>query len=103
MTHVASAQRAESGLSAHSKVAEKWGAQFFSKRGARSFEGTKYCLSTLPEDIAFDRLVDVTRVRRRIERDYPELKQELKLGHYEGRGWRGFHHHATLRIGATDS
>jgi SRSO17 transposase len=35
-----------------------------------------------------------------IERDYEELKQELGLGHYEGRGWRGFHHHATLCIAA---
>ena len=35
-----------------------------------------------------------------IERDYQELKQELGLGHYEGRGWRGFHHHATLCIAA---
>ncbi|HMF75171.1 MAG TPA: IS701 family transposase, partial [Bryobacteraceae bacterium] len=25
---------------------------------------------------------------------------ELGLGHYEGRGWRGFHHHATLCITA---
>src|SRR5437773_6548740 len=32
--------------------------------------------------------------------DYQELKQELGLGHYEGRGWRGFHHHATLCIAA---
>jgi len=35
-----------------------------------------------------------------IERDYEELKQELGLGHYEGRGWRGFHHHVTLCIAA---
>jgi SRSO17 transposase len=28
------------------------------------------------------------------------LKQEVGLGHYEGRGWRGFHHHATLCIAA---
>jgi len=35
-----------------------------------------------------------------IERDYQELKQELGLGHFEGRGWRGFHHHATLRLAA---
>src|SRR6266566_3477548 len=63
-------------------------------------EPTKYCFSTLPEDIAFDRLVDATKLRWRIERDYQELKQELGLGDYEGRGWRGFHHHATLCIAA---
>jgi hypothetical protein len=39
-------------------------------------------------------------LRWRIERDYQELKQELGLGDYEGRGWRGFHHHATLCIAA---
>src|SRR3954451_16158640 len=39
-------------------------------------------------------------IRWRIERDYQELKQELGLGHFEGRGWRGFHHHATLCIAA---
>ena len=61
---------------------------------------TKYWLSTLPEDIAFDRLVDTTKLRWRIERDYHDLKQEVGLGHYEGRGWRGFHHHATLCIAA---
>ena len=54
----------------------------------------------MPEDIAFDRLVDLTKLRWRIERDYQELKQELGLGDYEGRGWRGFHHHATLCIAA---
>ena len=40
------------------------------------------------------------KLRWRIERDYQDLKQELGLGHYEGRGWRGFHHHATLCIAA---
>ena len=45
-------------------------------------------------------LVDLAKLRWRIERDYQELKQELGLGHYEGRGWRGFHHHATLCIAA---
>jgi SRSO17 transposase len=63
-------------------------------------EPTKYWLSTLPEDIAFRRLVDFAKMRWRIERDYQELKQELGLGHFEGRGWRGFHHHATLCIAA---
>ena len=45
-------------------------------------------------------LVDLTKLRWRIERDYQELKQEVGLGHFEGRGWRGFHHHATLCIAA---
>ena len=47
-----------------------------------------------------DTLVDLTKLRWRIERDYQELKQEVGLGHFEGRGWRGFHHHATLCIAA---
>lgn len=63
-------------------------------------EPIKYWLSTLPEDIAFARLIDLTKLRWRIERDYQELKQEVGLGHFEGRGWRGFHHHATLCIAA---
>jgi hypothetical protein len=63
-------------------------------------EPTKYWLSTLPEDITFRRLVDIAKLRWRIERDYHELKQEVGLGHFEGRGWRGFHHHATLCIAA---
>jgi SRSO17 transposase len=63
-------------------------------------EPIKYWLSTLPGEIAFNRLVDLTKLRWRIERDYQELKQEVGLGHFEGRGWRGFHHHATLCIAA---
>lgn len=63
-------------------------------------EPTKYWLSTLAADISFERLVDLAKLRWRIERDYQDLKQELGLGHYEGRGWRGFHHHATLCIAA---
>ena len=61
-------------------------------------EPTKYWLSTLPEDISFHRLVDYAKLRWRIEHDYLELKQEVGLGDFEGRGWRGFHHHATMSI-----
>lgn len=45
-------------------------------------------------------LVKAAHMRWRIERDYQDLKQDLGLGHYEGRGWRSFHHHATLSIAA---
>lgn len=63
-------------------------------------EPTRYFLSTLPDDIPFEELVSVVKMRWRIERDYSELKQEVGLGHYEGRNWRGFHHHASLCIAA---
>ena len=61
---------------------------------------TKYWLSTLPANIGFRQFVDIVKLRWRIERDYHELKQEVGLGHFEGRSWRGFHHHATLCIAA---
>jgi SRSO17 transposase len=63
-------------------------------------EPTKFWLSTLPEDMTFERMIDITMMRWRIERDYQELKQEVGLGHFEGRSWRGFHHHATMCIAA---
>jgi len=63
-------------------------------------EPTKYWLSNLPQDMALADLVDMAKLRWRIARDYQELKQEIGLGHYEGRGWRGFHHHATLAVAA---
>jgi len=61
-------------------------------------EPTKYWLSTLDKNISFRELVDVAKMRWRVERDYQELKQEVGLGHYEGRSWPGFHHHGTLCI-----
>ncbi len=63
-------------------------------------EPDHYWFSTLPADISLESMVDQAKLRWRIERDYLELKQEVGLGHYEGRGWRGFHHHATLCIAA---
>jgi SRSO17 transposase len=60
----------------------------------------KFWLSTLPEDTTIEDLVHQAKQRWLIERDYLELKQEMGLGHYEGRGWLGFHHHAALCIAA---
>jgi SRSO17 transposase len=61
---------------------------------------TKYWLSTLPGTTTVEELVATAKLRWRIERDFEELKQEIGLGHFEGRGWRGFHHHAALCIAA---
>lgn len=63
-------------------------------------EPTKFWLSNLPADLPVKDLVRLAKHRWVIERDYLELKQELGLGHYEGRGWRGFHHHGALCIAA---
>jgi len=63
-------------------------------------EPSKYWLSTLSPDTKLKDLVQMAKHRWIIERDYEELKQELGLGHFEGRSWRGFHHHGTLCIAA---
>jgi SRSO17 transposase len=61
---------------------------------------TKFWLSTLPETTPGEALVRLAHLRWRIERDYEELKDEIGLDHFEGRGWRGFHHHGSLCIAA---
>jgi hypothetical protein len=66
-------------------------------------EATKFWLSTLPEETPITDLVHLAKQRWLIERDYRELKQELGLGHYERRGWRGFQHHAALSIASLGS
>jgi SRSO17 transposase len=63
-------------------------------------EPAKYWISTLSPTTKLKALVKMAKHRWIIERDYQELKQELGLGHFEGRNWRGFHHHATLCIAA---
>jgi SRSO17 transposase len=63
-------------------------------------EPSKYWLSTMPATTTCQALVKMAKHRWIIERDYEELKQQLGLGHFEGRNWRGFHHHATLCIAA---
>jgi SRSO17 transposase len=56
----------------------------------------KFYFSNLPEGTSLKRLVALIKLRWRVERDYQELKGEIGLDHFEGRNWRGFHHHATL-------
>jgi SRSO17 transposase len=77
--------------------AEEW---FLAEWPEGEDEPTKYWLSTLPEATSLEDLVATARLGWRVERDFEELKQELGLGHFEGRGWRGFHHHASLCIAA---
>ena len=77
------------------KIAEEW---LLIEWPEDERKPTKFWLSTLDATVTFTHLIHMTKMRWRIERDYLDLKQEVGLGHFEGRSWRGFHHHATLCI-----
>jgi SRSO17 transposase len=60
-------------------------------------DGTfKYHLSNLPDDTPLEELVRLAHQRWAIEQNYQQLKEELGMDHFEGRSWRGLHHHLTL-------
>ena len=63
---------------------------------AEEKDPTKYYLCDLPASYSLRRLVHLVKSRWKIEQDYQQLKEELGLDHYEGRGWIGWHHHITL-------
>ena len=76
---------------------EEW---LLCERGQGKATEERFWLASLPAKAGLEELVTTATLRWRVERDYEELKQEVGLGHFEGRGWRGFHHHAALCIAA---
>lgn len=63
-------------------------------------EPTHYWFSTLPASTPVPELIRMAKLRWRIERGYQVLKDQLGMDHFEGRTWRGFHHHCSLAIAA---
>jgi SRSO17 transposase len=61
-------------------------------------EPTKYWFANLSAQTGLSRLVSVAKIRWRIEQSYQQLKEELGLDHYEGRGYPGWHHHVTMTM-----
>jgi SRSO17 transposase len=59
-------------------------------------EPVKYWLASLPADTPLQQLVHLAKLRWRVEHDYRELKDALGLDHFEGRSFKGWHHHVTL-------
>ena len=60
-------------------------------------DGTiKFAFSNLPPSTSRLQAVRLWRERWKIEQGYQQMKEELGLDHFEGRSWRGFHHHAAL-------
>ena len=80
------------------------GASGAKTQARRDERGAKRRPSTSPpqsvqgtaESTTLKRLVYLAKIRWRVERDYQEMKSELGLDHFEGRTWRGFHHHVAL-------
>ncbi len=56
----------------------------------------RFWFSSLPDGTPLKTLVRLAKLRWRVERDYQDMKGEVGLDHFEGRTWRGFHHHVTL-------
>jgi SRSO17 transposase len=56
----------------------------------------KYAFSNLPAGTSRLRAVRLWKSRWPVEQGYQQMKEELGLDHFEGRSWRGFHHHAAL-------
>ncbi len=59
-------------------------------------EPANYFFSSLPEKTKRIHLVRTTMQRWRTERVYEDLKGELGLDHFEGRRFRGWHHHISV-------
>jgi SRSO17 transposase len=74
---------------------EKW---LVAERPADGTRPETYWLSTLPPTHSTEQLARAATCYWSAEISYFDLKDHLGLGHYEGRGWRGFHHHAALCI-----
>jgi SRSO17 transposase len=56
----------------------------------------KYYLSNLAPDVPLERLAALIKARWVCEQMHQQLKDELGLDHFEGRSWRGLHHHTLL-------
>jgi SRSO17 transposase len=58
----------------------------------------KYYLSNLPEVVAPEALAALIKGRWVCEQMHQQMKGELGLDHFEGRSWRGLHHHALMTM-----
>ena len=59
-------------------------------------EPANYFFCSLPAEASLEAVVRITMQRWRTERAYQDLKGELGLDHFEGRLFRGWHHHISV-------
>jgi SRSO17 transposase len=58
----------------------------------------KFAFSNRPAGTSCIAAVRLWKSRWPVEQGYQQLKEELGLDHFEGRSWRGFHHHTTMTL-----
>lgn len=58
----------------------------------------KFAFSNLPVNTSRLSAVRLWKSRWPVEQGYQQLKEELGLDHFEGRSWRGFHHHVAMTL-----
>lgn len=69
----------------------------------RLSDGTfKYYVASLPARATPKKIIRLAHQRYKVEQGYQQLKEELGLDHFEGRSWRGLHHHIALCFMAYD-
>ena len=59
---------------------------------------TKYHLTNHPASASLNVLAAAIKARWSCEQAHQQLKEELGLDHFEGRSWRGLHHHALMTL-----
>jgi SRSO17 transposase len=64
----------------------------------RSSGKRKYHLSNLPEEATLEELAATIKARWVCEQAHQQMKEELGLGHFEGRSWTGLHRHALMTM-----
>jgi SRSO17 transposase len=58
----------------------------------------KYHLTNHPPNTSLKTLASAIKARWSCEQAHQQLKEELGLDHFEGRTWRGLHHHALMTL-----
>jgi len=61
-------------------------------------EPSKFYFVTLPKGWSKKRMIRLIKERWRTERVYQDMKGEVGLDHFEGRRFRGWHHHVTVAL-----
>lgn len=87
------------GVRVRETVDQAWrrpGAQRWLLIEQRSDGSHRYWISNAGVKTSIKQMILWGHQRWQVEQGYQQMKEELGLDHFEGRSWRGLHHHLTL-------